>query len=467
MIIIIGIMLVIALVFFVFLKTSPQKNPAGGEYEIELEELSQVWLKYNKEYAPLSAFESVDYNEENEVFEKLIKQEETKVFNASSEAGNETKKITTPQKAEETVSGSLKANTGQTAVEGGSVSTQQKSDPSLVEDIDMLGSFYRDVIKPYEDKFKEQNVYDVLVNILRMLEKHGSIPSVVIDAKDGESVDLISVRDNLAMVTLKEHTFTVARIMEGLVRQNQMDYENFMPQYIITALAHDIGKIPELRLSGLYNSYDHATVSSNWLAEQFVGKDVFWVRQAVVAVRDHHLKSREPLTQLLKEADKQARQMELIRYASQYRIEPFDKWFDLEEFTQKYLEPEINISQKTRWEAFSFKGVIYIRPDALYELVKKYAFAQKVIDSELLYESEKEEVLKKVIQKYREKQLVPDFIGEGYFSRKFEIKTKLSTGKKQTFVLTAVRGDLIDLEKVESRKHGSGFIELIEAVTPQ
>lgn|GEM_PF-632409 len=440
----IGIAIIIFVGGFLFFKLTPQKNSDGNEIEISLDELSQVWLKYNQQLEPVSTpLEPVDYNEEEGVIEKLIKNEEEKVFE-SSQTSVESKENDNQQPLEK---------------------VEQAS--ALTENIDMIALFYKDVIKPYEGKFKEQNVYDVLLNILKMLDKHGSVPSVVIDTKDSESIDVISVRSNLAMVTLKEHTLTVARIIERLAKQNQIDYENFMPQYLITALSHDIGKIPELRVSGVYNSYDHSIVSSNWLMEQFVGKDVFWAKQAVVAVRDHHLKSREPLTQLLREADKQARQMELIRYASQYEVKDFNKWFNLEEFTKKYLEPEINVTQKNKWEAFSLKGIIYIRPDLLYELTKKYAYSLKVLDATLFYESEKEEVLKKVIQKYREKQLVPDFIGEGYFSRKCEIKTKISTGKKQVFVLTAIKGDLIDLPKVEARKQGSGFIEMIEAVIPQ
>lgn len=336
-------------------------------------------------------------------------------------------------------------------------------EPSI--QVSELADFYKKELQPYERFFREQNVIDVLEKCLEMLDRHGSVPSVVTDVKDNESVDLISVRDNLALVTLREHTMNVVRIIIDLVKQNYSDPDNFIPQAVIIALAHDIGKIPELRLSGLYNSYDHAIVSSNWLAEQFTGKDVFWIKQAVTAVRDHHLRSKDVLTQLLKKADMQARQIELIRYTSNYEIKPFEQWFNPEKFLD-YIEPEINVTEKGKWEAFSFKGIIYVKPECIYRHCKKYMFDMKVIDSLLLYDSEKEEVLRRIVEKLRALNLIAPQIAEPYSSRKFELKMKLQA-KKQQVVLVAIKAEpfMEKMSEIESRKSGS-VLDLIDAVLP-
>lgn len=229
-------------------------------YEVNLKEFAPIWLKYNKEFEKelqggdltLEVFIKSSTSEENKSKHQISKQQE--IANDVNNADSAT----------------------------------EVSDNKSLPDIDTITAFYTEVISPYEKQFKEQNAYEVLIEILKMLDKHGSVPSVVIDVKDNESIDLISVRDNLAQISLKEHVFAVTRAMVEQVRQNYSEPENFMPQAIIIALAHDIGKIPELRLSGAYNSYDHAIVSSNWLAEQFTGKDIFWAKQAITAVRDHH-----------------------------------------------------------------------------------------------------------------------------------------------------------------------------------
>lgn len=391
-------------------------------YEIDIRELSSIWIQYNKEFTGKD-------NDDHSV-EVLLKSIETE--NIETESSNN-------------------------KLEEGQLTT--------ISEIDTIGTFYNEVIKPYEDKFKEQNVFEVLINILKMLDKHGNVPSVVIDVKDNESVDLISVRENLAQVTLKEHTFTVTRIMIDLIKQNYSEYENFIPQGVIMALSHDVGKIPELRLTGLYNSYDHAIVSSNWLAEQFTGKDVFWAKQAVTAVRDHHLKSKEPLTGMLREADKQARQMELVKFTQNYSIKSFDEWFNIDEFLADFAT-KINVTVKGKWETFSFKGIIYVKPELLYEIAKKQMFDKKTIDMLMIYDTEKENALRKIISKLREKSFIPDIIGENYISRKFEIKMKMQI-KKQQMILTAIKAEpfLDRMEEIERRKSGTQ-LELIETVIP-
>lgn len=430
--ILIFLVIFIPLLRGIFLLKREKTSSTQTFYEVSLKDLSPIWLKYNKE------FEGEKHGEDF-TLEVLVKPVVANKDNQQDEI-----------KLEEVTE------------------TKNLAEPKQVKshlEIDTLNAFYNEVISPYEKQFKEQNAYEVLIEILKMLDKHGSVPSVVIDVKDNESVDLISVRDNLAQISLKEHVFAVTRAMVELVKQNYSEPENFMPQAIIIALAHDIGKIPELRLSGAYNSYDHAIVSSNWLAEHFTGKDIFWAKQAVTAVRDHHLKSKEPLTVMLREADKQARQMELVRFTQNYSIEKFDSWFRVDEFLKAFKD-KINVTAKGKVDVFLFKGIIYAKPDSLYEVAKQLMFDKKILDMLFLYESEKESAVRKIVEKLREKNLIPDIISEPYVSRKFEIRMKMQI-KKQTQVLVAIKADPYgdELESIERRKAGSQ-LELVEAVIP-
>jgi hypothetical protein len=67
-----------------------------------------------------------------------------------------------------------------------------------------LKSLWDDCIKPYRPYIKMQGADKIIMELIRLLEKHGQCSSIVIDYGDDESRDLVSVRDNLAHTTLRE-----------------------------------------------------------------------------------------------------------------------------------------------------------------------------------------------------------------------------------------------------------------------
>ena len=166
----------------------------------------------------------------------------------------------------------------------------KRESPSVEIIPELLSSFLDDCINPYEKTIETQGVLSVVQSLIDIMEKHGSVPSVVMDARDDESLSLVSVRDNLVKISLKDHTYSVTRNMIALLKEEYRDYENLIPKAIIVSLAHDLGKIPELRESGLYNTSKHPLISASKLDELFVGMDdVFWRKDAVEVVREHHI----------------------------------------------------------------------------------------------------------------------------------------------------------------------------------
>lgn len=402
----------------IFLISALRKTKATEEINIPLSELSTIWLKPNK-------------NKEMQI-----------------EQVEESIPLTAPQS--QPFSSSIPQQ----------IPLQQAQKP--VTELTETGAFWTECIEPHKDIFQTQNCLSEVKEIISFLEKHGHNPSVTLDNNDRESVDLISVRDNLAKVTLKEHTYTTGRIIIDLVKQQYKDYETIIPSALIAALTHDIGKVPELRLSGVYNSYEHPQVSIGKLTEIFAGKDVTWLKDVYQAVRDHHVYSSHTLTVLLKKADRQARQMELAMFTKEYKISTFNEWFNPNAFIN-ILEPHINVTQTNRWQGFSFHGIAYFRPDFLYEKAKELAGDMKILDIDIIYSSEKENVLKKVTESLKKIGAVADILLPEQYARKFEVQIYM--GKRQSWFLTPLRLDAFpDIQKIEARKAGQLRIDAVRLI---
>ncbi len=479
------ILIVIGLIFLTSNKGTPSRLP---EVSISLEELSQIWMPYNKNVEPAPT------SEENieELFEE-IKEDGTVVSIPGSNIAATPVSATaintvsspvpqttaTPATQMENTPVSAPGEAEQTGGEGPgmdqSVATETpqqetKTQPqagkkpqgiALPDSVGLLKEFWAKCVLPYKQEIQEQGMGPVIQELVNLIEKHGQSPSVVTDNRDTESTELVSVRDNLSQVSLKEHTYHVCMKMIDLVKETYKDYQNLMPKALVTCLAHDIGKIAALRETGAYNTYDHPLVGASKLAEIFSGHDVFWAKQAIQSVKDHHIASKDQWTALLKQADREARQTELLRFTSQYEIKPFDAWFSVDRFL-KELEGYINVTQTNKWEAFSFQGLVYCKPDLLYSIAKKMCREAKVLDLMFVYESDKESVFRLVVNALRKEGLIPDMIGQGHYARRFEIKTKVGIAKSAKFMLTPIKAERFNMAEIEARKQG--FLEIISAV---
>jgi len=158
----------------------------------------------------------------------------------------------------------------------------------------------------------KQPEWAVICRILELLDKSGGCPSVVCAPDAGGSgydnylepdgIDL------LAHIPLWKHSLAVAEKMLETV-----ECEVFVGPYLIIALAHDVGKIPEFSIGG-YSTGDHPLISVHFLRGipefNLVKNSV----ELISAVSSHHFSAKEhTLAAKLKESDQEVRKMELGR----------------------------------------------------------------------------------------------------------------------------------------------------------
>lgn len=147
----------------------------------------------------------------------------------------------------------------------------------------------------------------IVRELLNILDREGDCPSVVNTFNDDEGKLPKDVYDILARTSLLQHTLNVAEKMIGLLGGSGP----FISKAVITALAHDLGKIPSHRK--LYATGDHPLVSIGLLnqIEAFNALTDKDKDEIFKAIKDHHRNSDEFLCQKLKEADQAARRKEL------------------------------------------------------------------------------------------------------------------------------------------------------------
>lgn len=306
-------------------------------------------------------------------------------------------------------------------------------------------------IRPYERVFASQGVKPLLQLVVDHLESLGHCPSIALDSKDTESFELHLVRDYLAQVSLKEHSYKVAEIIIALLKDTCLDFEILVPKAVIAALAHDLGKIPEYRLSGIYNTSEHPSISACKLRELSDGMRVSWLDDALDAIREHHSSSDGRFADLLRQADRAARQRELVKLAKGFSVVPFHQWFDPQKLV-KLLEPHINhIQSGGKWKAISFRRVVYCFPDFLFEKVKDLCLESKVLDLKFICISEKEAALKQIIAGLRLHGYIPEMLQQHRYAVKFYIKGPFGA---KPFILTPIKGDFFNLKEIEVRKVG-------------
>jgi hypothetical protein len=144
--------------------------------------------------------------------------------------------------------------------------------------------------------------------LLNILDREGNCPSVVTTFNEDEGKLPKDVYDILARTSLLQHTLNVTEKMIELLGGSGP----FMSKAVITALAHDLGKIPSHRK--LYATGDHPLVSIGLLNQIEAFNNAFSDEkkdEIFKAIKDHHRNSDEFLCQKLKEADQAARRKEL------------------------------------------------------------------------------------------------------------------------------------------------------------
>ena len=119
------------------------------------------------------------------------------------------------------------------------------------------------------------------------------------------------------------------------------------------------------------------------------------------------------------------------------------------------IEPRVNYGQTSRkWEAFSFKNIIYCKPDFLYDLGKKYCRESNVLDVSFVYDSDREVALRKIVAALRKEGLIPDFLKENHITKKIVVYFKIGT--KSNMLVTPIKAPRsFNMSSIEARKSDS------------
>lgn len=274
---------------------------------------------------------------------------------------------------------------------------------------------YKEFVQPFEIYYKEQNALNIVLKGLSLLDKHGNCSSLTsVSPKDSEYLDteledLNLYKDILAKVSLKDHTYHVVSISFQLLKEKFSEYQINVPRIITAALFHDIGKIPELWLSSGRKAHNYVSANVLHSIAKEVNSSPFWLDQVAQIIRDHHLPTtKDPFVRILQEADKKARVLELSQSLSQYNIIPFDNWFSIDEFLNDLAKEVNNDKHGVKWLAFSFKDVIYLKPDGLYDLVEIQRNRKKAISEEFIWQKreEKMKIILKIVNLLNSKEIL-------------------------------------------------------------
>jgi len=264
----------------------------------------------------------------------------------------------------------------------------------------------------------------VIREILSLLDTEGDCPSVVNTKGEPEGLIAKNTFDALAQIPLYKHALNVAEHMIKAFRGSA----SMLPKVLITALGHDLGKLPSARRR-LYSMGDHPIISITILEGLAGYKELPFKDEISKAILEHHRVTKGMLAEKLKEADHASRRMEMSGVAKEIASdessqpeqnieeqttvssakqeqatvsnvfaeqtsqpdadifspatssEAKDKqsipkeipleWFDSEAFL-KELKPYINRLWGERWNAFSMPdGYVYFQTGVIEEVAKK------------------------------------------------------------------------------------------------
>jgi len=293
-------------------------------------------------------------------------------------------------------------------------------------------TFYNEVIEPHKEALA--GMLEGINRIMELLERYGDCPSVVDTLADSEKKAATRIGDILSKVTLRDHTFNVTRIALLLLKDAYDDPVGYIPVILTAALGHDLGKIPELRSTDKYVKADHPPASVSIVEEIFEkDKDVHWLKMVAKAIGEHHQSATDQLSELLKEADGKARQLE-IEQAEKRASLTWEEWFDCKELLRR-VGATINVTQTgSAFRAFSVDETVYCDPTFLYETVGAMAAERSIIDITLLRDTDKDRALRRIVESLRKADILTSELGRAYTTRRYEIQVEQGKPKKMFLV---------------------------------
>ncbi|MCX8158611.1 MAG: HD domain-containing protein [Candidatus Diapherotrites archaeon] len=444
-------------------------NKSLPELEISLEELAKrIWLKFNDEIS-------------SRYYDLVILKPEENQINSPKEPSSETLPKTDFSQNDLTTSQPipLEKEPSEEIVKNFIPATNKPEEPfskeffEILEQDQELAFLYDNVVKPYKKYITEQNVAPLIEEAIKILHIKGTCSSLSgVHAESIESDSSYSIyKDVLSKVSLKEHTVNVAHI---IVERSKFYFQNHtlnVPKLLVLSLYHDLGKIPEYSDSFKSKDLAHQYISANILTTiaQKHNVNVFWLDEVIKLIKEHHIGgTKDVFGKLLSEADKKARLIELSKYLSGFEVKPFELWFSLQEFLSD-LTNYVNVDHYgPKWYAFSFNGVLYVKPDKIYDLVDEQRKRKKVLCEEFTTYKDKESrsaIINKVIKMLASKNLLT-------FQPKTEIDIKcpkykifLKDGKSFEITLLPIKMSYYsedEISSMEKRKWASFFSAILD-----
>ncbi len=395
-----------------------EKERPGEKIVLSLDDLCPIWIKFNSSFKPAA----------------VVKKTE------KAASGPEETALSSPP-------GEDAGTAGDRPASGKALMTVQ--------------AFYDEVIEPHKETLA--GMLEGINRIMELLERYGDCPSVVDVIADSEKRAATRVGDILSKVALRDHTFNVARITLRLLMDAYDDPVGYIPVVIIAALGHDLGKIPQLRSLGKYVKADHPLTSVSIVEEVFEkDKDAHWLKMVAKAIGEHHQSATDRLSELLKEADGKARQLE-IEQAERRASLTWEEWFDCKELLRR-VGATVNVTQTgSAFRAFSVEDTVYCDPTFLYEKAGAMAAERGIIDITLLRDTDKDRALRRIVESLRKADMLTSELGKAYTTRRYEMQ--IEQGKPKRAFLVPVKANAFE-NKAEFEAIRAGGRALIKGIIP-
>ncbi len=190
-----------------------------------------------------------------------------------------------------------------------------------------IQSFVNEEMVPRMDMLqKDEVMLDAIYRVLKILDEEGGCPSV--GGADGANLPSERYYKRLRKISLRSHSLNVARIGHELLKKRFDHYRIEYGAMLMVYLGHDVGKIERYHKSVSYSSADHPIMSARVIGDLLAAHPnaelVDHLRNAVA--KHHEILPPSATTfhyELLRNADKKAREVESAKTASVREPEEF------------------------------------------------------------------------------------------------------------------------------------------------
>ena len=326
-------------------------------------------------------------------------------------------------------------------------------------------------IAPYRSFLERADVISVVDELLVLHCNHLDVPSLYVDAGKSYETEpkkiarFPEIYNTLKDTSLYDHTCNVVEKAIKIGIDAFPDGFNTMCPVILTAaLAHDIGKIPQIRTGSLVSRVPHQEIGAAKL--RMMLSHVHWGEKACNAVFDHHKSSNDPVTRILMDAEAEARVGELADKNPAMSLRRFRDWFNPQDLAEA-IKPVINVlDRKRHWQAMHFNSVVYVMYGHLFQCILNLAMNKGILDPRFIRQSfeDMQSVLTETVDILRDHRMLGIPVDYGKHSRKFQIIVNHNDIKNAEFSLVPLSVHMFNElpSAIDARK--TDYLKLIRSV---